>query len=208
MINLAVALLIWSIRMGSATAAPSTMSAPTRDVDVTKMLPDGSVGVLFDPEQRDQQRNPHSIRNGDGGFFVDVSPSGRVSVARVLIRVSYSDYGRSAVYDIDPPADAKSLALTNRDVDAKTSQRVLSNARGRDLAQLGRACWSVTVSVNNPHVGVLPAQPLHAPIQIGAKPDAVVFRDGAHSLELQCDASANGLEADIAALLGELKLAW
>lgn len=195
---LTVLLLAWSIRMGCATASR---------VDVAKLLRGGAVGVLFDPEQRNQPRNPHSIHDGDAGFFVVVGPSGRVSVARVLLRVSYSDHVRSAAYDIEPPKNAKTLALTNPEVDAKVSQRVLTGARG-ELTQLGRACWSGRVAMNNPYVGVVPAQPQHALIQIGLKPDAVVFRDSEHSLELQCDARADNLESAVASLLRELKLTW
>jgi len=204
---LSAALLAWAVCTNCATAMPST-PAPAARVDVAKLLYDGAVGVLFDPERRNQARNPHSIHDGDEGFFVVVGPSGRVSLARVVIRVSYSDYVRSAAYRVDPPEGAKSLAWTNRDVDAKTSQQVLSAASGRDLSQLGRACWSVNVSVNNPYVGVLPTQGQHAPIQIGTRPDAVVFSGSNHSLELQCDARADDLEAAIASLLGELKLTW
>jgi hypothetical protein len=50
--------------------------------------------------------------------------------------------------------------------------------------------------------------PAHSLIQIGRRPVVFVYRDGAHSLELQCDARANDLESHIADLLGELKLTW
>ena len=204
---LTVLLLAWSIRMGCATAAPSAPPARASYFDAAKQLRDGAVGVLFDPEQRNQPRNPHSMRDGDDGFFVVVGANGRVRVARVKIGVTYHDNGRNVDYGIGPPRNATSLAWTTGAVGAKTSHRLLTNASG-DLTQLGSACFTGSVEVNEPFVGPLPAQPQHALIQIGRRPDIVVFRDIEHSQQLQCDARANELEAAVVSLLGELNLTW
>jgi len=103
----------------------------------------------------------------------------------------------------------RSIIWTDRAVDTNLSQRVLFDLKGRDVTQIGRACWlGPLVATRVPTLGVVPAEHPHVVIRIDSRPMAVVFSGATQSLELQCDARADALETDIGSLLGSLKLTW